>query len=269
MGQKVSPHGLRVGLIKDWDSRWFVSKKEFKNLVFEDYKIRKFLKKKLFPAGVSKIEIERSAARIRIHVHCSKPGIVIGKGGSEIDKLKAELEKWLKGRVYVKIFEVKAPDCNAQLIAESVAFQLERRIAFRRAMKQSISRAMMAGVNGIRIRVAGRLGGADIARDEVYYEGTIPLQTLRADIDYGFSEARTTYGRLGVKVWVYNGEVLKKQVDGIGSDDMTMQKAGFSNRKDGSFRKDGMASQKSRNFGFKSDSDAEVVKTNERTRERR
>lgn len=270
MGQKVSPHGLRVGIIKDWDSRWFASKKEYNHLVYEDYKIREFLKNKLFQAGVSKIEIERSGARIRIHVHCSKPGIVIGKGGAEIDKLKAELEKRLKGRVYVKIVEVKFPDCNAQLIAESVAFQLERRISFRRAMKQSISRAMVAGVKGIKIRVAGRLGGAEIARDEVYYEGTIPLQTLRADIDYGFSEAKTTYGRIGVKVWVYNGEVLKKQADGIDSDDMmTMQKAGFSNRKDGNFRRDGGGSQKSRGFGFRSDRRVEKVETNEETSERR
>lgn len=210
MGQKVSPHGLRVGVIKNWDSRWFVRKKDYKNLVFEDYRIRKFLKMKLYQSGIDKIEIERSATRIKINIHCSKPGIVIGKGGNEIAKLKVELENMLKGKVYVNIVEVKTPERKAQLIAESVAFQLERRISFRRAMKQSISKAMFAGVKGIKIRVAGRLGGADIARSEVYHEGTIPLQTLRADIDYGFSEANTTYGKIGVKVWVYNGEILKK-----------------------------------------------------------
>lgn len=223
MGQKVSPHGLRVGVIKNWDSRWFSNKKDYKNLVYEDFKIRKFLKTKLYQAGIAKIEIERSASRVKLHVHCSKPGIVIGKGGAEIEKLKAELEKMLKGKVYVNIVEVKAPDRDAQLIAENVAFQLERRIAFRRAMKQSISKAMMAGVKGIKIRVAGRLGGKEIARSEVYHEGTIPLQTLRADIDYGFSEANTTYGKLGVKVWIYNGEVLKKGVafseSNVSSDD--------------------------------------------------
>lgn len=215
MGQKVNPHGLRIGIIKNWDSRWFASKKDYRNFVFEDYELRKFLKSKLYQAGISKIEIERSATRVKFHVYCSKPGIVIGKGGAEIEKLKAELEKRLKGKVYVNIVEVKNPDRDAQLIAESVAFQLERRISFRRAMKQAISRAMVSGAKGIKIRVAGRLGGAEIARSEVYHEGTIPLQTLRADIDYGFSEARTTYGALGVKVWVYNGEVLKKSESSI------------------------------------------------------
>lgn len=218
MGQKVSPHGLRVGVIKNWSSRWFANKKDYKNLVFADYRIRKFLKSKLYQAGISKIEIERSATRVKFYIYCSKPGIVIGKGGAEIEKLKLELEKMLSGKVYINIVEVKNPESDAQLIAESIAFQLERRISFKRAMKQSISRAMMAGVKGIKIRVAGRLGGAEIARSEVYHEGTIPLQTLRADIDYGFSEAGTTYGKIGVKVWVYNGEVLKKSNDLIDSE---------------------------------------------------
>lgn len=210
MGQKVSPNGLRLGIIKDWNSRWFANKKDYANFVVEDYGLRKFLKARLYQAGVSKIEIERSAARVKLHVYCSKPGIVIGKGGAEIEKLKAELEKKLKGQVYVNIVEVKTPDRDAQLIAENVAFQLERRISFRRAMKQAISRAMVAGAKGIKIMVSGRLGGAEIARSEVYAEGTVPLQTLRADIDCGFSEAATTYGRIGVKVLVYNGEIFKK-----------------------------------------------------------
>lgn len=241
MGQKVSPHGLRVGIIKNWDSRWFAGKKDYKKLVFEDYKLRKFLKSKLYQAGISKIEIERSATRVKFHIYCSKPGIVIGKGGAEIEKLKAELEKKLKGKVYVNIVEVKNPDRDSQLIAESVAFQLERRISFRRAMKQSISKAMVAGAKGIKIRVAGRLGGAEIARSEVYYEGTIPLQTLRADIDYGFSEASTTYGKLGVKVWVYNGEILKKSeklVDSSvgGATEQRFERNDRSERKPSSFR---------------------------------
>ena len=210
MGQKVSPHGLRLGVIKYWSSRWFANKKDYADFVVEDYNLRKFLKAKLYQAGVSKIEIERGATRTKLYIYCSKPGIVIGKGGAEIEKLKVELEKKLKGQVYVNIVEVKTPDRDAQLIAENVAFQLERRISFRRAMKQSISRAMVAGVKGIKIMVSGRLGGAEIARSEVYAEGTVPLQTLRADIDYGFSEAATTYGRIGVKVLVYNGEIFKK-----------------------------------------------------------
>ena len=208
MGQKVNPHGIRVGVIKDWDSRWFTSKREFGDNLVEDYKIRKMLKKQLFAAGVPKIEIERDAARVRIHIHCAKPGMVIGRGGSEIEKLRAQCEKMLGKPVVINIIEIKNPDMNAQLVAQNIASQLERRISFRRAMKQSIGRTMRFGAKGIKVQVSGRLGGADIARSESYHEGTIPLQTLRADIDYGFAEAATTYGRIGVKVWLYRGEVL-------------------------------------------------------------
>lgn len=208
MGQKVNPHGLRVGIIKDWDSRWFVKDKDFGNTLVEDYNLRKMLKKQLYLAGVPKIEIERDAAKVRIHIHCAKPGMVIGKGGSEIDKLRTICEAKLKKPVSINIVEVKSPDLNAQLVAENIAQQLEKRISFRRAMKQSIGRAMKFGAKGIKTQVSGRLGGAEIARAEQYHEGTIPLQTLRADIDYGFAEANTTYGKLGVKVWLYKGEVL-------------------------------------------------------------
>ena len=208
MGQKVNPHGMRVGVIKDWDSRWFTSKQAFGDTLVEDYKIRKTLKKQLYAAGVPKIEIERDANRVRINIHCAKPGMVIGRGGSEIDKLKAECEKKLGKDVSLNIVEIKSPDLNAQLVAESIASQLERRISFRRALKQAIGRTMKLGAKGIKTQVSGRLGGADIARTEHYHEGTIPLQTIRADIDYGFAEAKTTYGRVGVKVWIYRGEVL-------------------------------------------------------------
>ena len=208
MGQKVNPHGLRVGVIKDWDSRWFAKDKDFGDLLVEDYNLRKMLKKQLFSAGIPKIEIERDAAKVRVNIHCSKPGMVIGKGGAEIDKLRDQCEKLLKKPVVLNIIEVKSPDMNAQLVAENIAAQLERRISFRRAMKQSIGRAMKFGAKGLKVQVSGRLGGAEIARTERYHEGTIPLQTLRADIDYGFAEAATTYGRLGVKVWLYKGEVL-------------------------------------------------------------
>ncbi len=208
MGQKVNPHGLRVGVIKDWDSRWFAKDNVFGDILVEDYNLRNYLKKKLFSAGIPRIEIERDASRVRIHIHCAKPGMVIGKGGVEIDKLRAELEIRLGKPVSINIVEVRSPDVNAQLVAENIAAQLEKRISFRRAMKQSIGRAMKLGAKGIKVTVAGRLGGAEIARVEHYHEGTIPLQTLRADIDYGFSEAKTTYGRIGVKVWIYKGEVL-------------------------------------------------------------
>ncbi|ADU25958.1 30S ribosomal protein S3 [Ethanoligenens harbinense] len=208
MGQKVNPHGLRVGVIKDWDSRWFAKDNVFGDLLVEDYNLRNYLKKKLFSAGIPRIEIERDASRVRIHIHCAKPGMVIGKGGVEIDKLRTELEARLGKPVSINIVEVRSPDVNAQLVAENIAAQLEKRISFRRAMKQSIGRAMKLGAKGIKVTVAGRLGGAEIARVEHYHEGTIPLQTLRADIDYGFSEAKTTYGRIGVKVWIYKGEVL-------------------------------------------------------------
>lgn len=212
MGQKVNPHGLRVGIIKDWDSRWFADKNAFGDTLVEDYKVREYLKKNLYAAGVPRIEIERDAVRVRINVHCAKPGLVIGKGGAEIEKLRSNLEAMLKKPVIVNIVEIKQPDMSAQLVAENVCAQLERRVSFRRAMKQSISRTMRLGAKGIKIRVAGRLGGAEIARAEVYHEGTIPLHTLRADIDYGFAEANTTYGKLGVKVFIYKGEVLKGQV---------------------------------------------------------
>ncbi len=209
MGQKVNPHGLRVGVIKDWDSRWFANKSDFGDTLVEDYNIRKFIKKNLYAAGVPKIEIERFADKVRIHIHCAKPGVVIGRGGAEIEKLRAQLEKMLNKQVYVNIVEVKQPDLDAQLVAEKIAADLENRISFRRAMKQSIGRTMRLGAKGIKTKVSGRLGGAEIARSESYHEGTIPLQTIRADIDYGFAEAATTYGRIGVKVWIYKGEVLK------------------------------------------------------------
>lgn len=208
MGQKVNPHGLRVGVIKDWDSRWFAKDSVFGETLVEDYNLRKTLKKQLYAAGVPKIEIERDASKVRIHIHCAKPGMVIGKGGSEIEKLRVQCEKMLKKPVAINIVEVKSPDLNAQLVAESIAQQLEKRVSFRRAMKMSIGRAMKMGVKGIKTQVSGRLGGAEIARTEQYHDGTIPLQTLRADIDYGFAEAATTYGRIGVKVWLYRGEVL-------------------------------------------------------------
>ncbi|MCL2013447.1 MAG: 30S ribosomal protein S3 [Oscillospiraceae bacterium] len=212
MGQKVNPHGLRVGVIKDWDSRWFAKKADIGDLIFQDYEVRGFIKKKLFAAGVSRIEIERGPARVRINIHCAKPGIVIGRGGSEIEKLKAQIEKMTGQMINLNIVEIRTPDINAQLVAENIAAQLERRISFRRAMKQSIGRAMKLGAKGIKTRVSGRLGGAEIARNESYHEGTIPLQTLRADIDYGTAEAHTTYGRIGVKVWIYKGELLKGEV---------------------------------------------------------
>ena len=208
MGQKVNPHGLRVGIIKDWDSRWFANNKDFGDTLVADYNLRKMLKKKLYAAGIPKIEIERDASRVRINLHCAKPGMVIGKGGSEIDKLRVQCEALLKKPVHINIVEIKSPDMNAQLIAESIAQQLEKRISFRRAMKQCIGRAMKLGAKGIKTQVSGRLGGAEIARTEQYHDGTIPLQTIRADIDYGFAEAATTYGRIGVKVWLYKGEVL-------------------------------------------------------------
>ena len=208
MGQKVNPHGLRVGVIKDWDSRWYASDEEFSDYLVEDYNIRKYLKKKLASAGVSKIEIERASDRIRVIVFTAKPGVIIGKGGTEIDKTRAEIEKMTGKKVKMDITEIKRPDRDAQLVAENIAQQLENRVSFRRAMKSCMGRTMKAGALGIKAACSGRLGGADIARTEFYSEGTIPLQTLRADIDYGFAEANTTYGKVGVKVWIYKGEVL-------------------------------------------------------------
>ena len=208
MGQKVNPHGLRVGVIKDWDSRWYASDADFSDYLVEDYNIRKYLKKKLASAGVSKIEIERASDRIRVIVFTAKPGVIIGKGGTEIDKTRAEIEKMTGKKVKMDITEIKRPDRDAQLVAENIAQQLENRVSYRRAMKSCMGRTMKAGALGIKASCGGRLGGADIARTEFYSEGTIPLQTLRADIDYGFAEANTTYGKVGVKVWIYKGEVL-------------------------------------------------------------
>ena len=209
MGQKINPTGLRIGVIKDWESRWYANKATFGDTLVEDYELREYLLETLAPAGVPKVEIERTAKRVRINIHVAKPGMVIGRGGAEIEKLKATLEKKLKKDVSLNIIEIKNPDVNAQLVAESIASQLERRISFRRALKQAIGRAMKLGAKGIKIQVSGRIGGAEIARSETYKEGTIPLQTIRADIDYGFAEAKTTYGRIGIKVWIYTGEVLQ------------------------------------------------------------
>ena len=210
MGQKVNPHGLRVGVIKNWDSRWFVGKQKFGDTLVSDYQIRKYLKTELQKAGIPKIEIERDSHRVRVFVHCAKPGIVIGKGGSEIDKYKAKLEKMVGMPVALNVVEVRNPDLNAQLVAENIASQLENRVAFRRAMKMAIRNTMRLGARGIKISCGGRLGGAEIAKTEHYHEGTIPLQTLRADIEYGFWEANTTYGKIGIKVWIYRGEVLNE-----------------------------------------------------------
>ena len=221
MGQKVNPHGLRIGIIKDWDTKWYAGKKNFSEYLVEDFKIRKFIKKKLYSAGISRIEIERAANKIKVNVNTAKPGIVIGKGGAGIEELRKQLEKLTKKNVLINITEIKVPELDAQIVAESIASQLEKRISFRRAMKQAMSRAMKLGAKGIKTQVAGRIGGAEIARTEHYHEGTIPLQTLRADVDYGFAEADTTYGKLGVKVWIYKGEVLpavKKEKKAEGGD---------------------------------------------------
>jgi small subunit ribosomal protein S3 len=217
MGQKVNPHGLRVGIIKDWDSKWY-AEKDFADYLVEDYKIRDFLKKRLYSAGVSRIEIERASEKVKVILYTAKPGVVIGRGGAEIEKVKNELSKMINRRVFIDIKEVKRPDRDAQLVAENIALQLENRISFRRAMKSTMQRTMRAGAQGIKTCVSGRLGGADIARSEFYSEGTIPLQTLRADIDYGFAEADTTYGKVGVKAWVYNGEILPTKGNKEGSD---------------------------------------------------
>ncbi|NLC68241.1 MAG: 30S ribosomal protein S3 [Clostridiaceae bacterium] len=219
MGQKVNPHGLRIGIIKDWDTKWYANKKNFGDLILEDNKIRKHIKNKLYLAGISRIEIERFANKVRVNVNTAKPGLVIGKGGTGIEELRKELEKLTGKSVLINISEIKNPELDAQLVAENIASQLEKRISFRRAMKQAMTRAMKLGAKGIKTAVSGRLGGAEIARSEHYHEGTIPLQTLRADIDYGFAEANTTYGKIGVKVWIYKGVVLpakkvKKQEGG-------------------------------------------------------
>ena len=219
MGQKVNPHGLRVGVIKNWDSRWFVGDKDFGDTLVSDHKIRTYVKNKLQSAGVPKVEIERDSARVRVFIQCAKPGVVIGFHGAEIEKLRAELEAMVGRPVVVNVIEIKNPDINAQLVAESIAAQLEKRVSFRRAMKLAIGRTMRLGAKGIKVACSGRLGGAEIARSEHYHEGTIPLQTIRADIDYGFYEANTTYGKIGVKVWIYKGEVLAENAQNEGRRD--------------------------------------------------
>ena len=211
MGQKVNAHGMRVGIIKDWDSRWYADDKHFSDMLVEDHKIREFLKKKLEQAGISKIEIERASGRVKVTVYSAKPGVVIGKGGAEIENTKKQLQKLTADKVVLEIKEIKRPDKDAQLVAENIAQQLENRVSFRRAMKSAMNRTMKTGALGVKASCAGRLGGADIARTETYSDGTIPLQTLRADIDYGFAEADTTYGKVGVKVWIYKGEILPKK----------------------------------------------------------
>ena len=210
MGQKVNPHGARVGVIYDWSTRWYAGKKDFANNLNEDFRLRKMLKDKFYSCGISRIDIERSASRMTVTLFAGKPGMIIGRSGKGIEDLKAEVEKFVGHAVNIRVIDLKTPDTDAQLIAENIAQQLEKRIAFRRAMKQSIQRANKAGAKGVKIAISGRLGGADIARTEHYHEGSIPLQTLRANIDYGFAEAKTTYGRLGVKVWVYKGQILPK-----------------------------------------------------------
>ena len=236
MGQKVNPHGLRVGVIKNWDSRWYARNDKVGDLIVEDYKIRQYLKKTLYDAGVPNIEIERDSNKVRIFIHCSRPGKVIGKGGAEIERLQATVAKMIGKPVALSIVEVRTPDTNAQLVAENIAGQLERRIGFRRAMKNAISRAMRMGAKGIKVMCGGRLGGAEIARSECYHEGTIPLQTLRADIDYGFAEAATTYGRIGVKVWIYKGEVLTQA---LRTTPRTLDTKNFKERSDRPRRRDG------------------------------
>lgn len=210
MGQKVNPHGLRVGVIKDWDSRWYAREDKVGDLIVEDYKIREYLKKTLYSAGVPTIEIERDSAKVRIYIHCSRPGVVIGKGGAEIERIRLSVEKMIGKPVAISIVEVRTPDTNAQLVAENIAQQIEKRISHRRAMKNAMGRAMRMGAKGIKVMCSGRLGGREIAGVEQYHDGTIPLQTIRADIEYGFAEAATTYGRIGVKVWIYKGEVLSQ-----------------------------------------------------------
>lgn len=211
MGQKVHPYGLRLGIIRDWQGRWYANKREYADLLHEDLRLRKLIKERFYTAGVSRVEIERAANRVKLTIHAARPGMVIGKGGAEVDQLRKDLEKETGKQIQINIVEIKVPELDAQLVAENIAFQLERRIAFRRAMKQAMQRAMRLGAKGIKVMVAGRLAGAEIARTEWSPEGSIPLQTLRADVDYGFAEAATTYGRIGVKVWIYKGEVLPER----------------------------------------------------------
>lgn len=211
MGQKVHPYGLRLGIVRDWQSRWFANKREYADLLHEDLKLRQHIKERFYTAGVSRIEIERAANRVKLTIHAARPGMVIGKGGAEVDRLRKDLEKETGKQIQINIIEIKMPELDAQLVAENIAFQLERRIAFRRAMRQAMQRTMRLGAQGIKVMVSGRLGGAEIARTEWAPEGSIPLQTLRADVDYGFAEAHTTYGRIGVKVWIYKGEILPER----------------------------------------------------------
>ena len=248
MGQKVNPHGLRVGVIKQWDSRWFAKDEEFGDTLVSDYKIRKYLKEKLQAAGTPKFEIERDRMRVRVFIHCAKPGMVIGRGGVEIEKLRTELEAMIGRPVVVNVVEIKNPDINAQLVAESIASQLENRIAFRRAMKQAIGRTMRLGAKGIKISCSGRLAGAEIARTEHYHEGTIPLQTIRADIEYGFWEANTTYGKIGIKVWIYKGEVLAESENAAKRNDRTDRRPP---RRDGDRRRDNNRGPRNNNGGFR------------------
>ncbi len=245
MGQKVNPHGLRVGVIKNWDSRWFVEDKNFGDTLVSDHKIRNYIKTKLQGAGVPRIEIERDAARVRVFIQCAKPGLVIGFHGAEIEKLRAELEAMVGCPVVVNVIEIKNPDINAQLVAESIAAQLEKRVSFRRAMKLALGRTMRLGVKGIKVACSGRLGGAEIARSEHYHEGTIPLQTLRADIDYGFWEANTTYGKIGVKVWIYKGEVLAENAAQRSERPERRQRRNDNNRRPNNGNRDGRRDNRS------------------------
>ena len=258
MGQKVNPHGLRVGVIKDWDSRWYAREDKVGDLIVEDNKIRNYLKKTLYSAGVPTIEIERDNAKVSVYIHCSRPGVVIGKGGAEIENLQNTLKKMIGKDVKVSIIEIRTPDTNAQLVAENIAQQLEKRIGFRRAMKNAMGRAMRMGAKGIKIKCSGRLGGAEIARSETYHEGTIPLQTIRADIDYGFAEADTTYGKIGIKVWIYKGEILSQTLRTTPRVMDTSKPAGERRRRDdrrggdrrqGGFNRDNRGFNRDRNNG--------------------
>ena len=250
MGQKVNPHGLRVGVIKDWDSRWYARNEKVGDLLVEDKKIRDYLKKTLYSAGIPKIEIERDNTKVRIYLHCARPGVVIGKGGTEIERIRLEVEKMIGKTVALNIVEVRNPDMDAQLVAENIAQQLEKRIAFRRAMKNAMGRAMRMGALGIKVQVSGRLNGAEIARTEHYHDGTIPLQTLRADIDYGFAEAATTYGRIGVKCWIYKGEVLSQA---LRTTPRTLDTKNFKERSDRPRRRDDRRGGDRRQGGFNRD----------------
>ena len=250
MGQKVNPHGLRVGVIKDWDSRWYARNEKVGDLLVEDNKIRNYLKKTLYSAGIPRIEIERDNAKVRIYLHCARPGVVIGKGGTEIERIRLEVEKMIGKTVALNIVEVRNPDMDAQLVAENIAQQLEKRIAFRRAMKNAMGRAMRMGALGIKVQCSGRLNGAEIARTEHYHDGTIPLQTLRADIDYGFAEAATTYGRIGVKCWIYKGEVLSQA---LRTTPRTLDTKNFKERSDRPRRRDDRRGGDRRQGGFNRD----------------